>query len=140
MAAKVSSVWRDNFRLEVGRHPLYWYLWVGPIELRWIYEPDTATSLDLMRQNGINRCLHCDIEITLENYSGWDGFAEGDFTQPICITCNEKRGNCHRCNIELTEENDGGILTVRSDPWLGWSICKLCRFTRHHWLKEVALE
>jgi len=39
--------------------------------------------------NGIQRCAHCGIPITLDNDSGWEVFVgDGKHSQPICGWCD----------------------------------------------------
>lgn len=52
--------------------------------------------VERIRSNGLERCLYCDVEITLENDSGWEAFTAisgGRRTQKVCKICNEEKAN-----------------------------------------------
>ena len=48
-----------------------------------------AININDIKSNKTWKCLYCKDLITLENYSGWEGFtSDGITTQPICDFCN----------------------------------------------------
>ena len=49
--------------------------------------------IESISSNNFQYCVDCNIEITKENDSGWEGFTKDGKTQPICKICDSKRFN-----------------------------------------------
>ncbi len=64
------------------------------------FELGTTTpwgTVEPMQSNNIPICLRCEVPITKENDSGWEGFtSDGRTSQPLCKTCDK-------------EDNKGGL-------------------------------
>lgn len=50
-------------------------------------------NLDDIHSNNKKTCLHCGVQITPYNDSGWEEFTDdGKTTQPVCIDCCNDEG------------------------------------------------
>ena len=50
----------------------------------------TVEDLDRITSNMEPVCLVCGVDITDDNNSGWEGFADAWTTQPLCQQCHEE--------------------------------------------------
>lgn len=53
--------------------------------------PNIDLNIDHAKDSGKRTCADCGVEITPENYSGWDAFVGPMTTQPLCKQCDYLR-------------------------------------------------